>query len=198
MVSATLSARTPRSWVSALNGRYHRVALALFMVVVLAHWAEHIAQAIEVWALGWKVPASRGLLGLAFPWLVKSEWMHYGYALIMLGALWLLRHGFTGRARRWWNLALGIQFWHHFEHLLLLIQASAGVFFFGAKAPTSTLQLFFPRVELHLFYNTIVTIPMVVAVLLHRRPNATERAEASCSCAHPTAVRPMAAHATAA
>ena len=36
--------------------------------------------------------------------------------------------------------------------------------------PTSIAQLVFPRVELHLFYNTIVTIPMVVAMFYHLRP----------------------------
>jgi len=93
--------------------------------------------------------------------------MHYAYAVIMLVALFLLRTGFTGRARRWWSLALVIQFWHHIEHLLLIIQASTHQFFFGGKVPTSVLQIFFPRVELHLFYNTIVFIPMVVAMIPH-------------------------------
>ena len=44
------------------------------------------------------------------------------------------------------------------------------------------LQLLFPRVELHLFYNTIVFAPMVVAIWLHRHPHeqtATDR----CDCA---------------
>ena len=35
---------------------------------------------------------------------------------------------------------------------------------FGAKVPTSILQLVFPRVELHLFYNVVVFIPMVIAM----------------------------------
>jgi hypothetical protein len=183
MVSATLAVRRTAGRMSALNGRYHRLALVAFMVVVIAHWAEHIAQAVEIWGLGWKVSQARGVLGLPFPWLVRSEWLHYGYALVMLAALWILRHGLTGQARRWWRLALGIQIWHHLEHLLLLVQAATGVYLLGAKAPTSLLQLFFPRVELHLFYNTIVTIPMVVALLLHRRPNATDRAEMRCGCA---------------
>jgi hypothetical protein len=183
MVSVSLPVRKQSSVLSALNGRYHRAALIAFLVVVIAHWAEHIAQAVEIWGLGWATPRARGVLGLPFPWLVKSEWLHYGYALVMLVALWSLRHGFTGRARRAWNLALGIQIWHHFEHLLLVVQATGGVYLFGAKMQTSILQQFFPRVELHLFYNTLVTIPMVIAVLLHRRPTATERAEMRCSCA---------------
>jgi hypothetical protein len=43
-------------------------------------------------------------------------------------------------------------------------------------------QVIVPRVELHLFYNSIVFIPMVVAVYLHLRPNARELKAMSCSC----------------
>ena len=48
--------------------------------------------------------------------------------------------------------------------------------------PTSVLQLLFPRVELHLFYNSIVFIPMVIAMYLHLRPNPAELSQASCNC----------------
>jgi hypothetical protein len=38
----------------------------------------------------------------------------------MLLGLWILRQGFNGtRDRLWWAIAIGIQFFHHFEHLLL-------------------------------------------------------------------------------
>jgi hypothetical protein len=164
-----------------LNGAYHLGALNLFLVVVLAHWTEHIAQAVQIWVLGWPLPEARGALGLAYPWLVKSEWLHYGYALVMLAGLFLLRGGFVGRARTWWLVALGIQFWHHIEHLLLLLQAQTGAFF-GRSAPTSILQLLVPRVELHLFYNTAVFLPMVIALIYHLRPSAAEQRAMTCSC----------------
>ncbi|MFC7545954.1 hypothetical protein [Plantactinospora sp. GCM10030261] len=159
------------------------MALNAFMLVVIAHWAEHIAQAYQIWALGWPVPQARGVLGMPFPWLVSSEWLHYGYAVVMLIGLWFLRGGFVGRARTWWLIAFGIQFWHHIEHLLLLVQAQAGTAFFGRSAPTSLLQLVVPRVELHLFYNTVVFVPMVVAVLHHVRPNPAEARAMRCACA---------------
>jgi len=38
--------------------------------------------------------------------------------------------------------------------------------------------LWVPRVELHLFYNTIVFIPMVVAMYFHMFPPAGERRKA--------------------
>jgi len=168
---------------TALNTKYHRAALTALMVVVIAHWAEHIAQAYQLWVLDWPLPRARGVLGLPFPWLIKSEWLHYGYALVMLTGLFLLRPGFRGRSRRWWTIALVIQFWHHIEHLLLLVQAQTGHYLFGRPVQTSILQLALPRVELHLFYNTIVFIPLVVAMLLHLRPGAQEARVSTCSCA---------------
>jgi len=170
-------------FVNTLNTRFHRLALNIFMVVIIAHWSEHIAQAYQIWVLGWPRPQARGALGMAFPWLVTSEWLHYGYALVMLIGLFLLRPGFTGRSRTWWTVALVIQFWHHIEHLLLLIQAQSHHPFFGKAVPTSILQLFFPRVELHLFYNSIVFIPMVVAMYFHLRPNMRELEKMQCTCA---------------
>ncbi|MET7459378.1 hypothetical protein [Nonomuraea sp. NPDC005501] len=174
---------TPVTTRRQLNERHHKAALGVFLVIVLAHWAEHIVQAIQIYALGWPVPEARGVLGLPFPWLVTSEWMHYGYALVMLVGLILLRPGFTGRSRTWWTIALAIQFWHHIEHLLLLLQAITGTHLAGRPVPTSIIQLVIPRVELHLFYNAVVFVPMVVAMLLHRRPREAERSVMRCGCA---------------
>jgi hypothetical protein len=168
--------------LARLNGSSHRAALNVFMFVVLAHWAEHLVQAYQIWGLGRPRPQARGVLGQYFPWLVSSEWLHYGYAIVMLVFLFLLRPGFVGRAKSWWTIALAIQFWHHIEHFLLLLQAQTGTVFFGQKVSTSILQLVAPRVELHLFYNSVVFIPMLVAMYLHLRPNTREQELMSCSC----------------
>lgn len=184
MTATTATPGRFRGGLTTLNTSGHKLGLQIFLVIVLAHWAEHIAQAIQIWVLGWPVPKARGVLGEWFPWLVKSEALHYGYAFIMLVALIALRGGFTGTARTWWNVALVIQIWHHFEHLLLLIQAHSGWHLAGKPVPTSILQLAFPRVELHLFYNTVVFIPMVIAMILHRRPTAPATGRAPrCNCA---------------
>lgn len=167
---------------AAVNGRHHKAAIALFTLVVVAHWTEHVVQAIQVWGLGMPRPKARGVLGQFYPWLVSSEWLHYGYAVVMLAFLWALRPGFVGRARRFWDLAFYVQVWHHFEHLLLLLQASTGVHLGGGTGPSSVLQQLFPRIELHLFYNTVVTIPMVIAVVLHLRPSRSELEHMHCSC----------------
>ncbi|MEX2457577.1 MAG: hypothetical protein WD770_01170 [Actinomycetota bacterium] len=156
------------------------------MFVAVAHWAEHLVQAFQIWGLGWERPAARGVLGLLFPWLVTSEALHYGYAIVMLVFLVALRPGFAGRARTWWNVALGIQFWHHIEHAILLGQAVFSANLFGKPVPTSIVQLAVMRVELHLFYNAAVFIPMVIAMWLHVRANDHERGAVSCTCATET------------
>jgi hypothetical protein len=107
--------------------------------------------------------------------------MHYGYAIVMLVGLVVLRHGFHGRSRTWWLASMWIQVWHHFEHLLLLIQSATGQHLLGKPVVTSIAQLIFPRVELHLFYNFVVFVPMVVAMVLHMRPKKDELIECTCA-----------------
>lgn len=166
-----------------LNGPWHRPALRLLMVVVLGHWAEHLAQAVQIYVLGRPVTEARGVLGLWYPWLVKSELLHYLYALVMLAGLWTLRKGFRGLSHKWWTAALAIQFWHHVEHALLIGQALSGHNLFGSPVPTSIVQLLIPRVELHLFYNTVVFIPMVIGMYFHVAPPEGEEPSRGCSCA---------------
>ncbi len=169
-------------WRQQLNGRWHKIGLQLFMVIVLAHWAEHLVQAFQIWALHWPVAQSRGVLGQFYPWLVKSEALHYGYAVVMLIGLWLFLPGFTGTSRKWWIAALAIQIWHHFEHALLLGQVIVGHNLFGSPVPMSIIQLWIPRVELHLFYNTLVTIPMVMGMYYHMYPPVGEESHSGCTC----------------
>jgi hypothetical protein len=160
----------------------HERALQIFMAIVLAHWAEHLAQAFQVYVLGWPVPAARGVLGLWIPWLVKSEALHYGYALVMLVGLWMLRPGFTGTARAWWTAALVIQFWHHVEHAILQTQVIVGRNLLDAPVPTSLVQLWIPRLELHLIYNSIVFVPMVIGMYYHMFPPREAASRMLCTC----------------
>jgi len=186
-ISATVSETPERgtaSWLESLNGPRHELALRVFMAIVLAHWGEHLLQAFQIYVLGWPVPEARGMLGYVFPWLVSSELLHYGYALVMLAGLWLLRGGFTGRLDRlWWTVALGIQFFHHIEHALLQGQAIAGQNLFGMPVPTSLAQIWVPRVELHLIYNSAVFLPMIIAMYYHMFPPESEGLKQQCTCA---------------
>jgi hypothetical protein len=170
-----------KALLSTLNGTWHKRAMQIFMAIVLAHWAEHFAQAYQVYVRGWPRNHAHGALGLIFPWLVASEALHYGYALIMLAGLALLRPAFLGRARAWWDVALLLQIWHHFEHALLLGQAMVHKNLFGSPVPVSLVQLVIPRVELHLFYNAIVFFPMLIAMFYHLYPPVGEASLCGCA-----------------
>jgi hypothetical protein len=173
---------THQSLYSKLNVQWHERGLQLFMLIVLTHWGEHLAQAYQIWVMGWARPRANGIVGLWYPWLIKSEALHYAYALVMLGGLWLFHKGFTGRSYTWWMIAFWIQFWHHIEHLLLIGQATLHHNLMNKPVPFSVLQFFFPRVELHLFYNSVVFIPMVIAMYYHMFPPAEEKQKAACTC----------------
>jgi hypothetical protein len=176
-----LSAPSRSSLSDKLNTQWHERALWVFMAIVLAHWGEHLAQAYQIWVLGWPIPKANGILGLWYPWLIKSESLHYGYALVMLIGIWVLRKGFTGLSHTWWMVAFWIQFWHHIEHLLLLSQVVVHHNLMGKPVPYSIIQFIIPRVQLHLFYNAIVFIPMVIGMYYHMFPPEGE-APAACSC----------------
>ena len=187
MSAVTVSRTAPASSASfsqKLNTVWHKRALNLFMLVVLAHWAEHLTQAYQIYVLGWPRPRAGGVMGLFFPWLVSSEVLHYGYALVMLIGIWTLRRGFSGTSLKWWTIALVIQFWHHIEHAVLQWQALTHHYWFGSPVPTSFPQLLFPkfRVEIHLFYNAVVFIPMMIGMYYHMFPPKGEPV-APCSCA---------------
>jgi len=178
-----IASAEPLNLYEKLNSQWHEWALLTFMVIVLAHWGEHLAQAYQIWIMGWPRLKANGILGLWFPWLIQSEVLHYSYALVMLLGIWVLRKGFTGLSRKWWTVALVIQFWHHIEHLLLLTQAFIlHRNFWGRPVPCSVLQLVFPRIELHLFYNSVVFIPMMIGMYYHMFPPETEAVKAACTC----------------
>ena len=165
-----------------LNSRWHERALQVFMLIVLGHWGEHLFQAYQIYVMQWPRTKALGMLGLFYPWLVQTESLHYGYALIMLVGIWTLRKGFTGTSYKWWTVALVIQFWHHIEHALLLSQIIFRHNLFHSPVPVSILQLVIPRVELHLFYNTVVFIPMVIGMYYHLFPPLGEKECATCTC----------------
>ena len=82
--------------IDRLNGVWHKPALLTFTAIVLGHWAEHLTQAFQIYVLKWPLPKALGFLGLFYPWLVKSEVLHYVYALVMLVGIWGLPQGIQG------------------------------------------------------------------------------------------------------
>jgi hypothetical protein len=182
MVGTAEQVRT--GFVGKLNGRWHERALWVYLSIVILHWIEHLFQAAQIWILEVPRPDALGALGYLFPVLVTSEVMHFAYALVMFAGLVLLLPGFHGSSRNWWLASTIIQGWHLVEHTTLQIQALVGSNLFDSPVPTSFLQPFIPRPELHLVYNLIVFIPMIVAMWLHTRPEQDTINECTCAAPH--------------
>jgi hypothetical protein len=147
-----------------LNTRYYKVAMGIFVITIIAHLMEHFTQTGQVYICGWDRVDAKGMLGLAYPRLMEAEWFHFSYACEMLLGLLLFKMSFGNKAAFWWKVTIGVQVWHLFEHSLLLFQDLTGKYLLNGMYPSSILQLVFPRIELHLFYNLLVLAPMIVAM----------------------------------
>jgi hypothetical protein len=153
-----------------LNGPMHARAVWIFMLIIVAHWLEHVLQIFQIYALGWAPASAGGLLGVIFPKLIETESLHFVYDFIQWAGIALLWGGFRGRAHSIWTISVVAQSWHFFEHVLLMGQVVTGYYLFGAAHQISILQIWFPRPELHFIYNLIVFVPMVIAVHSYLQP----------------------------
>ena len=163
----TLTSRKPAIFHRFIHGRWHMRLLFVYSLLVFGHSLEHIAQIMQVYAMHLPRPEAGGVLGLWYPQLLKAEILHFSYNLLQLFGLLVLQAGFSGRARKWWNIAIFAQGWHFFEHFLLQSQYLLRVYVFGAAKQTSFGELLLPRVELHFIYISLVTIPTLVAIAIH-------------------------------
>ena len=77
----TETTATKQGFIEKLNGPWHERALWIYLAIVIIHWVEHLFQAAQIWILGMPRPEALGALGYVFPWLVKSEVMHFTYAV---------------------------------------------------------------------------------------------------------------------
>ena len=50
--SAHLTLGSDAGIYEKLNSQWHKRSLQIFMVIVLGHWAEHLAQAVQIYVLG--------------------------------------------------------------------------------------------------------------------------------------------------
>jgi hypothetical protein len=158
------------TWSQRLNGPLHAPALWIYMMVIVAHWLEHVLQIYQIYGLGWAPSTAGGILGVIYPQLIESETLHFVYDFIQWAGIIVLLPGFFGRARTIWAIAMIFQTWHYIEHVLLMGQYLSGYYLFGAPHQISILQLWFPRAELHFVYNLLVFVPMVIAVHYYIKP----------------------------
>lgn len=152
--------------IQHVNSRRYSLYLLLFNLLVVFHFSEHLAQIGQVYIFHWERSRALGFLGLYYPTLVKSELLHYIYALIMVVGLFMLKYSIVGEARKYWDLAYWLAFYHHIEHTQLLVQATVKYNWFGSSSPVTLVQYWLgaQRIELHFFYNLMVLIPMAVAL----------------------------------
>jgi len=141
--------------------------MRIFLVLLAAHWLEHLFQAYQVYVLYLHRECALGFLGMKYPWLIRTEALHFVFALLtVVGFFWVSDWGFwDGKSIRFWRYGYRWSIWHLFEHTLLFAQALTHHNLFGRPAPISILQLIFPRIELHLFYNSIITVYVLMALL---------------------------------
>jgi len=164
-----------RSFLGKLNGPWHKWTLQAFMIIVIAHWAEHLVQAYQVYVLKWPLHQARGVLGQAFPWLVHSEVLHYGYALIMLSAFGAVAR-LCGSVARMVARALVISSGITSSTRCSRVRSSRPDAVRGRRSHEHHPAVD-PRLELHLFYNSVVFVPMMVAMYYHlfRAPPTPQR-----------------------
>lgn len=149
-----------------VNSRKYSFYFLLFNLLVILHFSEHVAQMIQVYILHWDRSRALGILGMYYPYLIKSEFLHYGHALIMVVGLFMLKYSIVGEARKYWDIAYWLAFYHHIEHVQLLVQAILRSNWFGSSSPVTLVQYLLgaQRIELHFFYNLMVLIPMIIAL----------------------------------
>lgn len=132
----------------------------IFISIVIIHFIEHLTQLYQLYILQWARPECLGLISLRYPWLMRSEWLHYSFALYMV--IGLTYFGYKANNKKWWRTSLVLQHYHYIEHLILLSQALIGIPMIERISLGSFIM---PRLELHFFYNLMVLIPMLLGVM---------------------------------
>ena len=139
--------------------------LALFSFVLLsqtAHLLEHVAQMVQIHALGLTGAAARGIVGQ-----LDIEWVHFVWnAGVVIALAVLLLHY---RANRWLVIATAIASWHLVEHDVIMqnflatgIAGSPGLLASGGLIRGG---LPLTRPDLHFLYNIVETAAILVAYL---------------------------------
>ena len=167
--------------------------LAITLAVQTAHYAEHVAQVIQIYTLGIAPPNAHGLLGSVFDF----EWVHFLYNLgleSVLVALWvgyrtIRRKTPTPRLSGGLRLLAGLavfQGYHSLEHITKLYQYLFVPLYQSGLPPTPGILptlTGWPIFLVHFWLNTIVWAAMVWA-LWRLRPNIDAQAA---GWAHPEA-----------
>ncbi len=143
--------------------------LALFYVLVLTqsgHVIEHVAQIVQIHILGLPLKEARGIFGA-----LDIEWVHFIWNSWVLIAVVLLLTRF--RDNRWLWATLVLAGWHELEHVVIMyrylttgVAGTPGLLSHGGAIAGGTPLI---RPDLHMLYNVIETVPLVVAFFVELR-----------------------------
>lgn len=138
--------------------------LALYVALALTqtgHVGEHVAQVTQLRVLGLSGEHAHGVFGA-----LDVEWVHFVWNAWVLVAVALLLVPF--RANPWLWLTLPLAAWHLVEHVVLLVAylgtgvvGSPGLLAMGGSLGGG---LPLARPELHLVYNLVETLPLLVGL----------------------------------
>ena len=150
-----------------MKSRYVLLTSAAFVTVLLvqgAHTAEHVAQVIQKFVLGYQ--EARGLLGSVFDF----EWVHFIYnstleAALILILVWCRRA--TGHpGSPFLRAVVVLQAYHVVEHVVKMYQ----YYFIGVTGPTKGILGFvFPVIWVHFWMNVLVYALIFGAWYVSRR-----------------------------
>lgn len=150
-------------------GDRYGLDLKISVAVKIERWLEHIVQAYQVCVMGYERPHALVLLGRFCPRLVDTEWMRFGYSVLIWLGLVVLREGFSRSAQAWWDAAATAEIWHSFEPIMPFLRAQGGFALWGTNEPTSVAGLFCPRMESYSFYNFIIILLIIISMIISRR-----------------------------
>jgi hypothetical protein len=133
--------------------------LSILAVSQTIHLFEHVAQLIQIHALGLSGASARGIVGQ-----LDIEWVHFIWNAWVLVAIVVLLPRFR---TNWWLVATALLAgWHLLEHVAIMANyLSTGVV--GSPGLLSAHGLIlgglpFARPDLHFLYNLAETIPLLI------------------------------------
>jgi hypothetical protein len=149
-----------------------RIFLPLFTAVVVIqgiHVFEHLVQLAQVYLLGVSDDDALGLLGYFVQFNDTEEWLHLGFNLTYVLALYgliLPMRGYVPRPIPFWAFgafavaAVGLETWHVVEHTVIIANVIRNS---GCPCPgIGDAALGVTDTQLHFVYNSIAYLAAVI------------------------------------
>lgn len=134
--------------------------IRVFKIVLLSHLLEHILQIVEIYVLNIPRTYAMGLIGIVFPFLMKNEGLHLGFAVYQVIGSIYIKEKYRIKSKLW-EYGIYLSIFHLTEHISLFILAN----YMGISSPKTLIQEYFNigRAELHLLYNLISASPLLMS-----------------------------------